>query len=374
MNKTVLNRSATRGSLCLVLCAVLALACSDDTVSTYDTGTPDAGKGDAGQQDRGQNDTGKTDGKPQPDQGKDLKPPVDTQPPTPDSSPPGPFTCASDCSEYVIDRFIIPATSGAALQYSLEHKGKKYNALGNIIALIMQQAPALELQVSVDNDICAGKTINLLRVKATSLVSEPAVKGQWWIGMPFACCTKTICVDSTVKSQCEAGAKMKCFGGTGKFQVDKTKPGNMYVAGAIKGGALALSSATLTLRLSLSGGGGMDVPLKVATIKGNVVKANITGGVLTGGVEQTDVATKLVPGLAQIINTLYIKTKDKKTKDLFKQLFDTNADGQITSSEVANNPLMKTFLAGDVDLDGDGKNEVSMGIAFTAVRAAINTN
>ena len=359
--------------LAVAMPAALLLACSDDTVNTYDIGQPEAGQVDKGQVDNGQADKGKTDGKPKLDKGKDTKPPADKAPPKPDSTPPGPFTCAADCSEYVMDRFVMPATSTMAQQFALTHKGKKYNGLGNMISLLMQQAPSLELQPSVDNDVCAGKTINLLRVKAKNLTSEPAVKGQWWIGMPFPCCTKKVCLDTKVKTQCEAGSKLKCFGGTGKFQVDKGKPGKMYVAGAIKGGALGLSAGKLSLRLSLSGGGGMDVPLKVAAIKGKIVKANITGGIITGGVAKADVNTKVIPGLAQILNSLYVKTKDKKTKDMLKQLFDTNGNGQIISTELANNALVKTFLAGDVDLDGDGKNEVSMGIGFTAVRAAINT-
>jgi len=354
----------------VALPAALLLACSDDTVNTYDLGQPEAGT-DAGP-DKGKPKLDK--GPPKPDKGKDIKPPPDKAPPKPDSTPPGPFTCASDCSEYVMDRFIMPATSTMAQQFALTHKGKKYNGLGNMISLLMQQAPTLELQPSVDNDVCAGKTINLMRIKAKSLTSEPALKGQWWIGLPFACCSKKVCLDSKVKTQCEPGSKLKCFGGTGKFQVDKTKPGKMYVAGSIKGGALALNAGKLSLRLALSGGGGMDIPLKVVTIKGKVVKANITSGVITGGVAMTDVNTKVIPGLAQILNSLYTKTKDKKTKDMLKQLFDTNTDGQITSTELANNALIKTFLAGDVDLDGDKKKEVSMGIGFTAVRAAINTN
>ena len=356
------------------LAAALLVACSDDTVSTYDTVQPEAGNLDKGPGDKGQADQAQTDGKPKPDKGKDTKPPVDKAPPKPDSTPPGPFTCAADCSEYVMDRFIMPTTSSMATQFALENKGKKYNALGSMLSLLMQQAPTLELQPSVDNDVCAGKTINLLRIKAKSLTSEPTVKGQWWVGLPFSCCTKKVCLDSKVKTQCEPGSKLKCFGGTGKFQVDKTKPGNMYTAGAIKGGALALTAGKLSVRLSLSGGGGMDVPLKVATIRGKIVKANITSGVLTGGVNKADVSTIIIPGLTPILNKLYKSTKDKPTKDALKKLFDADADGTITGAELAANPFIKSSLAGDVDLDGDGKNEVSFGIGFTAVRSGINTN
>ena len=377
--KTDLLEIMKNVALAVALPAALLLACSDDTVNTYDLGQPEAGQLDKGQADKGQADKGqadkaKTDGKPKPDQGKDATPPADKAPPQPDSTPPGPFTCAADCSEYVMDRFIMPVTAAMATKVGLVHKGQTYNALGNMLALLMQQAPTLELQASVDNDVCAGNTINLLRVKAKSLTSEPAVKGQWWLGMPFLCCTKKVCLDTKVKTQCEAGSKLKCFGGTGKFQVDKSTPGNLYLAGAITGGALKFSAGKLSVRLSLSGGGGMDVPLKVATLTGQISKSDITGGVLTGGVNQADVSAVIIPGLTPILNKLYKSTTDQKTKDGLKKLFDTNADGTITGAELAANPLIKSGLGGDVDLDGDGKNEVSVGLGFTAVRAAINTN
>ena len=356
------------------MAAALLLACSDDTVSTYDLGKPDGAKADKGQV----VDKGKTDGKPLPDHGKPPQdkgpPPPDKAPPKPDTTPPGPFTCASDCSEYVIKRLIMPTNNTTSLAYALVHKGKKYNALGSMISLLIQQAPSLELQPSVDNDICAGKTINLLRVKAKSLTSQTAVNGQWWVGLPFGCCSKSICLDSKTKTECEAGSKLKCFGGTGKFQVDKSKPHDLYMGGGIKGGALSLAGKKMAVRLSLSKGGGMEVPLKVASVSGQITKAEIKGGVLAGGVDQTDVATKVVPAMALILDGLYKKTKDKTTKDMIKKLFDPNNDGQITSGELANNALIKSYLAGDVDVDGDGKKEVSVGLAFTAVRAAINTN
>ncbi len=357
-----------------IMAAALLLACSDDNVSTHDLGQPDGGKADKGQADKG----GKTDGKPKPDKGKPKldkgPPPPDKAPPKPDAKPPGPFTCAADCSEYVVKRLIMPINNATSQQYALVHKGQKYNALGGMISLLIQQAPTLELQASVDNDVCAGKNINLLRVKSKSLVSQPAVSGQWWIGKAFGCCYKSICLDTKNKTQCEAGAKLKCFGGTGKFQVDKAKPQDLFLGGAIKGGALSLMGKKLSLRLSMSKGGSVDVPLKMATVRGQITKQEIKGGVLTGGVSQVDVATKVVPAMAQILDALYKKTKDKKTKDMLKKLFDSNSDGQITSLELNNNALIKTYLAGDVDVDGDGKKEVSVGLALTAVRAAINTN
>ena len=390
IHSLLLMQWSVRGVLLLASSAALLLACSDGQVSKYDGAVaPDSGQVDKGSTtpDTGpvKPDKGKDAKKPLPDKKPplpdkkpplpDKKPPLpDLQPPKPDASPPGPFTCASDCAEYAVDRYILPLTSSDAQKYALTFAGKKYNALGSMLALLASQAPGMELQEAVHNDICAGQTINLLRVKAKSLVNQTAVKGQAWIAKPFTCCTMKVCLDTKTKNQCEAGSKLKCFGGTGKFQVDKTKPGNLFLAGAIKGGALNVSGGKLVIRLSLSGGGGLDVPLKMANIRGNIIKGQIHGGILTGGVAATDVKNVITPALGQILNKIYTTTKDKTTKDMLKQLFDTNKDGKIDGTEVYNNALLKTFLAGDVDLDGDKQNEVSFGIGFTAVQAAINTN
>ena len=49
------------------------------------------------------------------------------------------------------------------------------------------------------------------------------------------------------------------------------------------------------------------------------------------------------------------------------------ADGAITLDEIKHNALLKVFLAGDVDVDKDGVNELSIGMRFSAVPAVIGT-
>ena len=45
--------------------------------------------------------------------------------------------------------------------------------------------------------------------------------------------------------------------------------------------------------------------------------------------------------------------------------------GLYTEEEVKDNDIIKAFLQGDVDVDGDGTPELSLGVGFEAVAATI---
>jgi hypothetical protein len=72
-----------------------------------------------------------------------------------------------------------------------------------------------------------------------------------------------------------------------------------------------------------------------------------------------------------MLNETLKTTEEQTTKDLILQLFDTDGDKTISTAEIQNNATLKMLLAGDVDVDGDGKKELSLGVGFTAVDAKI---
>ncbi len=282
------------------------------------------------------------------------------------------FTCSKDCYDYVVDRVLLPMTSSTAQQYALVFKGKKYNALGNILALLAQQAPGLDVQTSMDEAVCSGKTIDLLRVKAASLTSTPAALGHSWVGADAKCCTGSTCLDPYNKAKCSAAAKAKCFNGSGAFKPDPKYPKAMLLFGSITAKKLSLGPAKLIVRISLSSLGSMDLALLGATITGTVDKNGITSGVLAGAIPQNVLNNSVMPNIAQILNSILADPLISSTaKAMIKTLFDNNSDGKISIAEVKGNALIKTFLAGDVDIDGDGKNELSVGLGFTAVKGKI---
>ena len=284
----------------------------------------------------------------------------------------GPFTCNKDCYDYVVDRVLLPLTSLDAQKYALDFKGKKYNALGNILALLATQAPGMDLQSGMDNAVCSGKTIDLLRIKASSLTTAPAALGHSWVGADAKCCTLSSCLDPYNTTKCLAAAKTKCFAGTGTFKPDPKYPKAMILAGSISNKKLGLGPGKLIVRLTLSTLGSMDLALAGATITGSIDSSGIVSGVMAGAIPQSVLNNSVIPNLAQILDGMLKNPLiDSSTKAMLSSLFDTNYDGTISIAEVKNNALIKTFLSGDVDIDGDGIFELSVGLGFTAVKATI---
>jgi len=285
----------------------------------------------------------------------------------------GPSTCSSGGHGFVFDRVIVPTDSTSSSKYALVHKGKLYNSLGGILALISSQAPSMNFQSLIDESVCSGAALHLLCLQAKSLSTDPAVKALTWPGTA-SCCTSSPCFNSSSK-QCGYTAQNACFSGTNVLSPVKGQPAAV-ASGSVSAGALKLGPGKAVLYVPLPGAsgaaGGIQVVLKGATISGTVVGKKINSGILAGAVDKKDLNTKVIPALATGINATYTSpTTDTKTKDLLKTLFDTNKDGKITTSEVQNNGLIKTFLDGDVDVDGDGVKELSVGVGYTAVGATV---
>ena len=295
--------------------------------------------------------------------------------PTPDQGPAPVMDCTKNtCTDFVMDKIIMPVTSGDAQKYSLVFKGKKYNALGNILALLAAQAPNLGIQESIDGALCAGSTIVLMKVQAKSMTADVAAVAQALVGAEQKCCP-TADKDKSAKdyaTKCCTEAKSGCFGGTGTHCAATGSPTDMLFKGKIAGGAAKFGPSKMKLKIPLTSAGTLDLTLKYVHIEAKTTANKMTEGVLSGAIPKSDLDKNVIPQVASMLNKTYIDpTTDKSTKDMIKQLFDTDADGKITTQEVKDNALIKTFLAGDVDVDGDGENELSLGIGFTATTAKI---
>ncbi len=291
-----------------------------------------------------------------------------------DGQTPVTVTCnatKSDCKDFVLSKLVLPLTSADVKTYGLQFKGQSYNALGNILMALASMSSGLALQDSVDAAVNAGTTVILARVHAKDFANDTAAAGQAWVGAPATCCpTSGTPVDP---AKCKTEAPTTCFKGDFSFTVDPTSPKDATMSGSITAGALSFTADALTLTIPLTGAGTITVNMKAVQFKGTISDTGIANGILAGAIPKKDVDESLIPNVATMLNnTLSDSTVTQATKDQIKTLFDTDKDGKITKEEVANNSLIKLFLAGDVDVDGDGANELSLGIGFSGVKAVIS--
>jgi hypothetical protein len=288
--------------------------------------------------------------------------------------PPTKLTCNGDCKDLVMDSLTFPDTTTAAtVGVDYTGDGTVDNALGSILGALSGITSSLDLQKSIDNALHQGTTIMLLRMQAANFATAATAASQAWVGQKMACCTSI-----TDEDKCKTEAMAGCYGGSHTFFTDNTASDPKAIfGGSITGGKFQFGSmsSTMSLNLPITGAGALELSLKGVHLMGDVNAAGtkITNGILAGVVTKEDLDTKLLPQIATMLNnTLNDATVDKTTKDTIKTLFDTDADGQIAEAEVKDNALIKTFLAGDVDVDGDGKMELSLGISFTATSATID--
>ena len=325
----------------LTMALALATACSDDT-SVKDSGVDGKVKPDA----------------PPPVTGLDCK--------------------KNTCQDYVMDQILMPVTASDATKYALQFQGTPYNALGNILALLASQAPTLGLQESIDDATNEGQTIVLLRVEANSLTNQTGAKSQAWVGKEKVCCTSK---DDSAK--CAKEAKATCWNGSATFEPDPKSPKDMRFGGKISSGKMAFGPANMKLIIPLTDAGTLSLNLQYVNITGDITKGTIKNGILSGVIPKTDLDQNVIPEVAKMLNKTYQDPKtDATTVKMIKDLFDTgyikngktvgDGDGKIETVEVAENPLIKTFLGGDVDVDNDGTKELSLGIGFSGVSCKIN--
>ena len=290
-----------------------------------------------------------------------------------DSAPPPTgldCTTATNCKSYVFNKLILPADSAQTQKFAIDFDkdGTPDNQLGAILSALAGATQGLALQDSVDAAMNQGTTIILLKVQGGDFSNAPKAAAQAWIGQKAECCP----TDKTDPVKCAAEAATTCFKGSFEFTKDPVSPSDALFGGAITGGEGTFGPAKLTITLPLTDAGAITVALQKAQFKVTFAGDKITGGVLAGGITEDDLNKQVIPGVAKLMdNTVQDPGTSTSTKDQILQFFDADKDGKITEAEVKANALISAFLAGDVDVDGDGTLELSLGVGFEAVGAVI---
>lgn len=290
----------------------------------------------------------------------------------PDQGPlPTKLTCNNDCYDFVFDGLTFPdSTTASKIGHDYDNDGAIDNALGSILGALSGVATTLDLQKSIDEGMYAGSTIILLRTQAKDKVTDPGTMAQAWVGASQTCCP-----DKTDPVACKAAAKAGCFSGSHAFWPETNPPQkDALFNGSLSGGKFVYGPSAMTINLPMTSQGTLSLNLKQVFIKGKLSAdgKTITDGVLAGAITKSDLDNSLIPTVTKMLNnTLTDPKTDKTTKDTILQLFDADKDTKVTDQEVKDNSLIKMFLAGDVDIDGDKVKELSLGIAFTAISSTI---
>jgi hypothetical protein len=307
---------------------------------------------------------GKTDGK---------VPNKEAGPPLPDTGPPPTeLVCNNDCQDFVLSKITLPdSTTASKIGWDYNNDGTKDNALGSILGALSGMAGSLNIQESVDDGVNSGGTLVLLRVQADDFKSDDDSKAQAWTGESIECCA-----DPSDSAACATEAKTKCFAGSTTFYPAADSPKDALFKGKIAASDMQYGPAKLKFILPFgSDAGNLDLNLKAVYILGKMAAdgKSISEGILAGAISKSELDNTLIPKIAEMLNkTLNDPDQDQQVKDTIATLFDTNKDKSITKEEVANNSIIKTFLSGDVDVDNDGENELSLGVGFEAASCTID--
>jgi len=273
---------------------------------------------------------------------------------------------------WVINGLKPPTDSTESEKYALQAPGKKYNSFGAILALIASQDPGNKTLGWLGEEVATGQAPNLLTLGVRGGLDSGAPmiqRGYMRPAKPAKCCDS---VDDIKK--CIEQAKTRCFDGKGSFQLDPTASGGETLHGQTdSAGGFHLGPGKVNFMLGSTKGAAIGLQLVSARIRGTIKATGELDGVITGGIPKAYLDQVFIPWIAHGLNDVYNDTKtDQKTRDLLRTLFDWNRDYTISTQEVRDNGLIKTFLGGDVDLDCDGSKELSFGSAFNAVPAKVS--
>jgi hypothetical protein len=290
-------------------------------------------------------------------------------------------------AQYVANALTVPLDR---MQFGMDLNGdgKTDNQLGNIIGAL--SANNLNTQDGVDQAVCKGQVVLLL--KQTS--GDAAYQNDDATGALVQVGKSATYTDTNTDGKCGAGDVAPKYDGTDTFMLDTAFAGAQF-AGRISNGLYSSNSpvttthpVTVSLQLPLvSGAPPVQLDIVGAHIQFRVSGGKIASGQINGAIRQTDVTNKIIPNVADLLNSRVVANPTGSTEKQILQIFDigctgmTNlkGDGMISVCEVADNSIIKNVLNPDVQMfDGSTykpnsanttKDSLSLGLGFTAVKA-----
>jgi hypothetical protein len=287
----------------------------------------------------------------------------------------------------------LPDETGEDMLFGLDldkdtpHGDADYdNALGSILSALRGAAgPALDLNASLQHSIDKGQITLLADVQATSLSMAAGVGFTVYLGTIVS---PAACTNPDDETTC--GQHLQ---GTGVFTIAASSPTDSTLAGSIVGGGFSGGPGKLTLQISLVEGGApitLDLIGAKAKLKTFSADGEITSGVLAGGITESDLNSKVIPGIATTATNVVDKETacvahpgadcecPDGTAKTIVGLLDEDGDCKVTAEEIMANDLISTLLSPDIDLlDASGEigsdgveDSLSIGVGVTTVKAS----
>jgi hypothetical protein len=275
---------------------------------------------------------------------------------------------------YVVSEAALPpsGSSQVAREYGLDLNGDKVadNQLGAALGTL--QGMGFPLQPALTEAVDQGDVILLLELQAKSFASASAVGFQVKLGatpMPAPC-------TSTQDTACR-----RHLSGQATFTISPSSPNNAAVTGKIAGGTFDGGPGEISLQLGLGGGDGIRLDLIGARARATgMSEAGIDSVIVGGALTEADLTAQVLPAIqAQIAPVLArdcagatpptCTCVNPSTGRTILGFFDNSPkDCTVSVAEIQNNPLIKTALAPDVEIDG--RQALSVGVKVKAVKGA----
>ncbi|HUQ00925.1 MAG TPA: hypothetical protein VM261_00460 [Kofleriaceae bacterium] len=276
--------------------------------------------------------------------------------------------------QFVIDGLHAPMNE--AIQeaaFDIDGDGRADNRVFDSLGLIAQAEPELDLQPTIDENLSAGRMLQLLEAN---------------LGEDCATTTLYEGADRDVPVNPSDN-----FSGQESFRVVGTARGRMlgvHIDGSVLPGD---RSGVAELRLPLfRGTAPIELPLVAARVRYVLVENGMILGAIGGAIRADVVDGLVIPSFAASVQAVAERDcsgtypdccDDGSAGAVVVSAFDQNADCEITVEEVRNDSLTQSLLAPDVDLYNGGvldpnrdgiPDAVSIGIPFTAVNAFFLTS
>lgn len=272
---------------------------------------------------------------------------------------------AAPCDTQVITRLLLPASATEAKSYAYDQddNGTVDNALGSLLAALRGLSGRLDLAQSMNAELLAGDAINLIRRQRASGGAEGA--GQWILGRPRRCCDVPRALD-----ECRKQARQRCFSGSATFAVESASDG---MVASTRGLLTAYGPGPAAIRLPIEPAWPTTIRVRQLRFEWPSTRdGEAAEGRVHGVIPADEVRTKIVPAMARLFDSSFrsAATESRSTTQ-WLNLFDRDGDGRVSTREFADNDLVQTFFAGDIDLDGDCDNGLSFGFGFSSVPAKL---